>query len=205
MNYYMLQRLSGDVPGHPVFLEYALDRASAGDNERESPSVEFFTGFSNTPLVFLCKHKALDFDFYGLKAGEYFCSNRLLDAAEGLTLPPHEVKAVRFLSRKRTGITRKDYCVLRVRGTIDAVDPRKSVIETSNQYDYLKLTRHLALNHAVLDELDLFRITDMSLGACLFCSQRFRDAAEAGGAVLGFVPESEAAEAYAAANPFGAV
>lgn len=205
MNYYMLQRLKGDVPGHPVFFEYALDRESAGENHRENPFVEFFTGFSGSPLVFLCKHKVLDFDYYDMKAGEYFCSRRLLDAADGLTLPAHEIKAVRFLSRKRTEITKQDYCVLRVRDAVDAVDPEKSVIETSQQYDYLKITKHLALNHAALGELDLFRIKDMTMGICLFCSERFRQAAEAGGAVLRFVPESEAAEAFTASNPFGPV
>ena len=205
VNYYMLQRLKGDSPGHPVFFEYTLDRESAGENHRENQFVEFFTGFSGSPLIFLCKHKVLDFDYYDMKAGEYFFSQRLFDAADGLTLPAHAVKAVRFLSRKRTEIAKQDYCVLRIRDLVDAVDPDKSVIEQSQQYEYRKITKHLALDRAALGELDLFRIKDMTMATCLFCSERFRQAAESGGAVLRFVPESEAAEAYAASNPFGPV
>lgn len=91
--------------------------------------------------------------------------------------------------------------MLRIEQTIDAVDPDKSKIEPSAKYDYLKITRHLGLDHRVIGGLDLFRITDMTLGGCLFASERFRDFALKHGARLAFVPEAEAAEAYGDRNP----
>jgi hypothetical protein len=107
-----------------------------------------------------------------------------------------------ILSTKRTAVAEKTYVAIRVMNMIDAVDTERSIIETSTRYDYRKITRHLALKPEAVG-LDLFRINSMTLSGCLFCSERFRNQALARGARLGLVPEANAAEAFAAANPLG--
>jgi hypothetical protein len=203
VNYYMLQRLRGGEPGHPVFFEYKYDKESGGANSKESPFVVFYTGYEKQPLVFTCKHRRIDFDLYDIAAGEYFVSELFLGAAEGLGVSRHTTSKVRFQSAKKQEIPGKQYRVLRLFDTHDAVDPSRSVIEKSEQYDYRTITKHLALNPGALDGLDRFRIADKTLLGCLFCSERFKNAAESAGVSLTFVPEAEAAEAFAASNPFG--
>lgn len=98
MPYYMLQRIDADEPGFPGFLDYKLDKESAGTNSGENAFVQLLTDFSAKTLTFTCKHKRLEFDFYELKAGEFFVSEVFLNASASLSLPKHRLVAAQFVS-----------------------------------------------------------------------------------------------------------
>lgn len=97
----MLQRFRGDFPGHPTYFEYALEKASAGENDRESTFRIYYTSYRSSPLTFLCKHPKIGFDYYELAAGEYFVSSLFADLAHRAAVPDLSVIAATFLSTKR--------------------------------------------------------------------------------------------------------
>jgi hypothetical protein len=197
MAFYMMYRHPGGKPGFPTFLDRKLDRDSAGTCERGGAAGEFLTSFSAPMLTFRCKHKTLSFDYDSASGGEFFLSERLWSLAEGLNLPEHKVKAVRFLTNQDKPASDKEYRVVRFPTPLDAVDHSKTVIGPSETRSYVQVTKHLALDAGLVGDLDLFRIINMTLGASLFCSERFRSKALEAGAKLLFIPEAEAAEEYA--------
>lgn len=107
MEYFLIQRLKGEVPGHPIFFEYSLDRVAAGENDRESSVRVFFTSYRNSPLVFVCKHPKIEFDYYDIPAGEYFVSARFAEIAVDLNVPDLASIDVQLLSSKRKPISSK--------------------------------------------------------------------------------------------------
>lgn len=197
MAFYLMHRHPGGKPGFPKFLDRMLDRDSAGTCERAGAAGEFLTSFSAPTLTFRCKHKTLSFDYDSAYGGEFFLSERLWSLAEGLNLPEHKVKAVRFLTNQDKPASEKEYRVVRFPTPLDAVDRSKTVIAPSETRSFVQVTKHLALDAGVIADLDLFRIANMTLGASLFCSERFRSKALEAGAKLLFIPEAEAAEEYA--------
>jgi hypothetical protein len=201
MEYFLVQRYWGDLPGHPTFFDYSLDKAAAGENVRESSIRVYFTSYRNSPLVFLCKNRKIEFDFYDLPAGEYFVSSVFADVAAQVNVPGLRSIEAKVLSVKRKSISSKDYRILRIPDALDAVDHQRSVIEPAVTAPHRLLTRHLAIDHSAVGGRDLFRLNNMALLGCLFCSARFKEKAEQAGVVARFIPEAEAAEAEAARNP----
>jgi hypothetical protein len=197
MHYYLMLRHVGTLPGHPVFLERKFDPSSGGENVRENPFVVFYTSYTAPPVVFLCKHSMLDFDFYELSAGEYFMSDRLTDALQQVQAAGVATIDVQFLSMKRQPISKKQYKVVRIREALSGVDTERSLMVPAASDPNQLVTKQLVLNHAVLEGHDVFRIKHSPFGACLFCSERFKTLAEERGAQLRFIPEAEAAAAYA--------
>lgn len=197
MRYYLMLRHKGTFPGHPVFLERKFDKSSGGENVQESPFVVYFTNYTAPPVVFLCKHKMLDFDFYELSAGEYFMSDRLTDALRQVGVQGIATIDVQFLSIKRQPISQKEYKVVRIRDALPAVDTERSIMVPAASDPNQLVTKQLVLNHAVLEGHDVFRIKQSPFGACLFCSERFKTIAEERGARLRFIPEAEVAAAHA--------
>ncbi len=202
MDFFMIDRYWGDFPGHPTYFEYSLDKTTAGENDRESTIRTYFTSYRNSPLTFLCKHPRIDFDFYEVPNGEYFTSARFAELAKRSCVPDLAVIDVCLVSRKRKPITSMDYCIIRLRDALDAVDASRSVIEPAVSAPHRLITKHLAIDHAAVGDRDLFRLNNMSLFGCLFCSGRFREQAEQAGIIAKFIPEAQAAEEYAKTNPF---
>jgi len=193
----MMYRHSGGEPGFPAFFDRMLDRDSAGTCEPAGAAGEYLTSFSANLLTFHCKHKWLSFDFDNASGGEYFFSQRLWGICDGLNLPDHSIKAVRFVTMADKPAADSDYVAVRFLSPLEAVDPARSVVVASEKHKFFKVTKHLALDAATVGDLDLFRIKNMTLGAFLFCSDRFREMAIDIGAKLRFIPEEEAAEVYA--------
>ena len=202
MDYFLIERYWGDFPGHPTYFEYALDKVAAGDNDRESTIRTYFTSYKNSPLVFLCKHQKIEFDFYDVPAGEYFVSSAFAGIAQHSAVPDLSVITARFLSTKRKEVSSREYCVIRLRDAIDAVDEKRSVIEPAVSAPHRLLTKHLAIDHAAVGDRDLFRLNNMAMLGCLFCSGRFKEQAEQAGIVAKFIPEAIAAEEFAKTNLF---
>ena len=182
-------------PGIPDFLDAALDRVAAGENDSENPALEYLTSFSAPTLTMVCKHRKLTFDFE-TRGGEFIVSDRFWRAADGLVVPAHRTKPVALVSAKGVSVTDRAHLVLRLLDKIPAVDTERSIIEPSSRHPKLTVTRHLVLDPGVVGDLDLFMIVDATLGSQLFCSQRFRDAALADEVAVAFIPEANAAETY---------
>lgn len=85
---------------------------------------------------------------------------------------------------------------------MNAVDAGRSEIEPAISAPNRLLTKHLAIDHAAVGDRDLFRLNNMSLMGCLFCSGRFKLRAEEAGLVAKFIPEEIAAEEHTKTKPF---
>lgn len=197
MSCYLMLRHKDGRPGHPVFLERSFDKASGGENHRESPFHLFFTSYTRAPLVFLCRHKVLDFDYYELGAGEYLISDRIADILPQVRVDGLARIDVQLLSTRRAPITSRGYAIIRLREPLAAVDPDRSEFRPAVSDPRVQVCHHLALDPLRTKDHDLFRIRESGFGPHLFCSQRFKTLAEAQGAQLRFIPEAEAAQACA--------
>lgn len=195
MGSWLMLRYKGDIPGHPVFLDRTFDKASGGDNRRESPFRVYFTSYTQPPVVFLCKHSMLDFDYYELGAGEYLFSDRLSDAARACGLEDLPRIDALLLSTKRKPLSERSYAVVRLREAINAVDPQASSFTPAASDPQQMVCHRLVFDRVAVQGHDLFRIKEGIFAPHLFCSDRFKSQAEERGARLRFVPEAEAARA----------
>lgn len=201
MNYYLLLRYKGELPGHPIFLERTFDKKTGGENTRENAFKVYFTSYQSPPLVFLCKHAKLDFDYYEMSAGEYFVSERLMRATTTVNVQGLTAIDVQLLSTKRKPITTCAYQIIRLRDPVAAVDRERSELVPATSDATQQVLKRLVLDHEALVGHDLFRINDSRLGPFLFCSERFKDASERCGVQVRFIPEAEVAAALAEYDP----
>ena len=197
--YFLLDRTKGTPVGNPYSMTRELDKDSGGENRAEAESHHsFFTDFQKQPLTFVCPGlKVADFDMYPAGVGEFFLSDRFLEVSKGFNLAESKSIDVLLVSKKRVNIARCGYQILRLPNEEDVVDAKHSVIETSEKFSFLKVTKHLVLDAAKVGGLDLFRIESMSFGSYLFCSQSFKDAAVSAKLNLVFTPVEDVARRYA--------
>ena len=200
MNHYMVGRVP-EGRGNPVFFDYLYEDGSGGENKRELPAYVFNTSYEKEPVIFICKHRVINFDYYDLTAGEHFISDKFLSVVERTNPSNYKTISVSFLNRKRENIAEIKHFTIRLFDRLDAVDAKKTIREPHERYPSKMVTKHLSLDQDLVCGVDLFRIKDPTLSRFLLCSEKFKEKAESVGLEVEFVPVDRAAEVYHERNP----
>lgn len=191
VNFYLIAKSKKENKGHPIFFNYDFVKDSCGNTLIKKEDSFYYNQCKNDELLFICKHRMINFDFVDISSGEYFVSKKFLQALNK-DEKKYQLKKVRFISSKGESITKKEYFVIRIAEILNAVDLEHSIIKVSKAFNFIKNTELLELKESIIGNRELFTIDNDTFAGMLFCSENYKISAEVCGVDISFIPVKDA-------------